>query len=499
VSSSPNILVILTDQQRYDAVGFAGNPSIQTPNLDRLAQDALHFSHAFCPYPVCTPSRYSFLTGLPVRAHGGWSNRCTLAPGIETFPRRLRRAGYRTEAIGKMHFTPTRLDVGFDRLELSEQDGDGRFEDDYHRDLRDHGLFDLEDIVDQRREYRSRADSDYWETFGAQASNLPEAWHSTTWIGDRAVRRLEKWGSGGNLLMAGFIKPHHPFDPPAPWDRMYNPERLNPPPGWTDEILPMDESHRAGYFPNDRLTRDSLRRVLAHYYATISHVDHQVGRMIETLKSRGLYDDTLIVFASDHGEYMGYHHLLLKGGPMYEPLVRVPLLVKLPGSEAGGERRDTLASLLDVAPMLLHRAGIEPSPGMGRPDLTERSRVREWVFTEDRGGRALMARSRSHKLILSSEPGHSRFFALETDPYEREDRIDDPSLQSEIARHRDALAHWAMHEALPPTYLDTSAPAIPDAGIRSGEYGTESMRDYFERKFSESRNTFSGEPSSAID
>jgi len=119
---------------------------VQTPHLDALARDGVRFPNAFCPFPVCTPSRYSLLTGLYVHQHGGWSNKCTLAPHLPTFARSLRAAGYRTRAIGKMHFTPTYLDAGFDALELCEQDGDGRLDDDYHRELREHDLADLLDI-----------------------------------------------------------------------------------------------------------------------------------------------------------------------------------------------------------------------------------------------------------------------------------------------------------------------------------------------------------------
>lgn len=191
MTTHPNILLILTDQQRHDCAGFAGSADVHTPHLDALARDAVHFPQAFCAYPVCTPSRYSLLSGLPVRAHGGWSNRCMLAPGIPTFSRLLRDAGYRTAAVGKMHFTPTYLDVGFERLTLAEQDGDGRFD---------------SDIIDQRREFRERAPQAYWDSFGAQTSDLPEEWHSTTWIADHALQALQEWGAGGHLLMVGFTE-----------------------------------------------------------------------------------------------------------------------------------------------------------------------------------------------------------------------------------------------------------------------------------------------------
>lgn len=148
-----NILLIHADQHRMDCIGAYGNPDVQTPNLDQLAKDGVLYHNAYCTLPVCTPSRYSLLTGQHVQEHQGWTNRSTLNPDIETLPDLLKKAGYRTKAIGKMHFTPTYLDVGFEELTLAEQDGGGRWDDDYHRDLMDNSLVDAIDLEDQRQEY----------------------------------------------------------------------------------------------------------------------------------------------------------------------------------------------------------------------------------------------------------------------------------------------------------------------------------------------------------
>jgi arylsulfatase A-like enzyme len=145
----PNILVIHVDQRRTDGLGAYGNADTKTPNIDRLAADGIRYTNSFCPLPVCTPSRYSLLCGQYVHEHHGWTNRSALAPDIMTFPRILRKAGYRTKAVGKMHFTPTYLDVGFDELLLAERDGPGRWDDDCHRYLMHHVLVDRNDLEDQ--------------------------------------------------------------------------------------------------------------------------------------------------------------------------------------------------------------------------------------------------------------------------------------------------------------------------------------------------------------
>jgi arylsulfatase A-like enzyme len=280
--------------------------------------------------------------------------------------------------------------------------------------------------------------------------------------------------------MASFIKPHHPFDPPSPWDRLYDPDALTLLPGWTEQQPPFDRAYHTGYFPNDALTEPALRRVMAHYYATISQIDHHVGRLLDRLKQRGLYDDTLILFASDHGDYMGYHHMLLKGGPMYEPLVRVPLLIKLPGSPGAGERRDTLASLIDIAPTLLRQAGLTPSAGMSGLDLADPHAHRPMLFAEDRRGAVLMARSATHKLLLAHDPELSQFFDLQADPHELTNHFADPTYRDAIQEHREALAHWALFDALPPVCLDEAAPSLrqPDAEHR------ERVRQYSEQEVS---------------
>ncbi|HEY65622.1 MAG TPA: sulfatase-like hydrolase/transferase [Caldilineae bacterium] len=482
-STHPNILLIHTDEHRWDCLGPYGNSQIRTPHLDRLAADAVRFDNCFCPYPVCTPSRYSLLTGLYVRQHLGWTNHSTLAPGFETFPRLLRQAGYRTKAVGKMHFTPTYLDVGFEEMELAEQDGDGRLDDDYHRELMAHGLIDAIDLIDQRAEFRRRAPASYWETFGAQPSDLPEEWHSTTWIADRAMRALEEWTDSGNLLMVGFIKPHHPFDPPEPWIRMYDPKEIDPLPGWLDVEPERDRAYHAGYFPNHELTEATIRRITAYYYATISHIDHHIGRMIELLKRKGLYDDTMIIFTSDHGDYMGFHHMILKGGHMYDPLMRVPLLIKFPGNQGAGTTRDTLVSLIDLAPTILRQAHIEPPACMRGLDLADPTADRPMIFAENRRGQVYMARSRTHKLILSHDPDQCLFFDLDRDPLELTDHFQDPTYQPLIREHCEALARWLMFDAVPPTYLDERAPCIDQPNVPDPDDDhRQRMLAYFERK-----------------
>jgi arylsulfatase len=490
-ASRPNVLIIHVDQHRIDCLGAYGNADVKTPHIDQLAAEGVRYENSFCPYPVCTPSRYSLLSGMYVNQHRGWSNRSTLAPEIDTFARVLRSAGYRTCAVGKMHFTPTYLDVGFDRMLLAEQDGPGRWDDDYHRYLMRLGLVDRNDLEDQRAEYRRGAPPAYWETFGAMTSNLPEAHHSTTWIADQAVETLDGWNADGSyLLMVGFIKPHHPSDPPAPWHEMYDPAKLTLLPGWTEKPLERDMKYNRGYFPHAELNQRRLRRAMAYYYATVSQIDHQVGRMIERLKSKGLYDNTLIVYTADHGDFMGFHHMLLKGNFMYDPLVKVPLIIKWPGGRRAGQVSSQLVNNVDLAPTICRVAGCRPGMQMRGNDLTDPSPGHRLIFAEHRGGREVMARSRTHKLIDPGTGHDLLFFDLEADPFEMNNAYGKPEYRDEIAAIEKALAGWRSKDARPKQHQDLAAPQIDQPNVPADLSHRDAAIKYYQKKMS----ALQGEP-----
>ncbi len=480
----PNILIVHADQHRADCVGAYGNDQIMTPHIDHLADDGVRFDRCYCPFPVCTPSRYSMISGLYVHEHRGATNHSTMIPGTETFPRILTRAGYRTAAVGKMHYTPTYYDVGFQEMTLAEQDGPGRWDDDYHRWLREEELVDYNDLEDQVRAYREGARDEYWQSFGALVSNLDEAHHSTTWIAERAMDTIRTWDGGGNMLMVGFVKPHHPFDPPARWADLYSPGSLGLLPGWSDTLAERDTGFRRGYFSYSGLTPDGLRRAMAGYYATISQIDYHVGRMVEHLKQRDLYDDTLIICTSDHGEYLGYHHLLLKGNHMYEPLARIPLIIKWPHSRRRGQASGALISNLDLAPTILKASGCAPDPAMQGFDLDAVPEGRDVVYAESGCGAAgeIMVRSTRHKLLYRREqPDRSLLFDLERDPLEFDNRWADPDYTTVREYLVDRALAWYPSKGYEP-YLDERAPRLQRRNVPDLDDGhREAMSDYYQR------------------
>ena len=479
----PNILVIIADQHRADCIGAYGNRDVRTPHLDALAADGVRYTNCFCAFPVCTPSRYTMFSGLYVHDHGGNNNHCTLRPDIDTYPRILRDAGYRTAAVGKMHFTPTYLDVGFDRMFLAEQDGDGRWDDDYHRDLMQRGLIDINDLEDQRREFRAHARTEYWQHFGALPTNLPREMHSTEWIGRKSLEIMDEWDRGGNLLVTSFIKPHHPFDALLDDAKGYDPAALSLLPGWTDSCFDHDTALNAGYFPNKDLTEARLRRIMAHYYATIEEIDRQVGAMIGVLKKKGIYENTVIVYVSDHGEYMGHHHMLLKGNYMYDPLARVPLIVKYPKDKRAGESFPGLVSLVDLAPTLVRQAGCAPGPRMTGLDLACETKGRNIVFAESGRGLQTMARTTQHKLLLSVEPKCDQLYDLDRDPLEQKNVHTDPAYAGVVEDLTRQLVAWRGPVPMPVAYLEPNAPQIDRPNVPPRDLSHRKAEvDYFTRE-----------------
>jgi arylsulfatase A-like enzyme len=429
-----------------------GHPDVKTPNLDAVAEQGMIFSDHFCPYPVCVPSRMSLLSGQWPATHLARSNRSAASIHGPSMPRALGEAGYRTAAVGKMHFKPTYKDYGFDVMLLAEQDGDGRYDDDYHRYLVSQGRIDLLDLMDQRREFRVHAPQEYWDTFGAMPSDLPEEMHSTTWIADRAVETIEDTESP-LFMWCGFIKPHHPFDPPKPWHEMYDPDSLAMPEGWIDEPLERDDPAER-YFDMTKLDEASLRRVMAYYYATISHMDHHIGRILEAAKAKG---PTVIIFTSDHGDLMGYHHLILKAGLPYDPLVRIPLMVAgLEGVEAGS-RCGALTQNMDLTHTILEMGGARvPRAMQGRSMMPllrgEREELREAVFAEI--GPMRMARTRQGKLVVGPGDDLPILFDFERDPLEMANAIDDPAaagLKDDLVAR---MLGWLQESARPAPHAE---------------------------------------------
>jgi len=437
-SARPNVLLVMLDQMRWDAIAAHGNPVVRTPAMDELCRRGTTFSRAYTPSPVCVPSRAALLTGLLPHRSGVVSNGTPLAEGTDTVAHALRRAGYATAAIGKMHFTPVRADHGFDRMELSEEIPDRVEDDDYLQDLVAAGFGHVEEPHGVRHELY----------YTPQPSQLPEQHHTTAWTGRRTVAYLEERAERDEpfFCFTSFIKPHPPFDPPSPWHRMYDPLDMPDPvrePGELEALSFQQRlQHRVKWMPPDAdLLR--LRTMRAYYYACVSFVDAWLGEILATLERTGLAENTLVVLTSDHGEYLGDHWSFGKRG-FHEVTAGIPLVVAGPGVRAGVES-DALVMLPDVTATLADAAGAEP---VERPDgeslrpllAGERATHHAWLPGQlGSGPTALyMATDTRWKYVHGAADQREWLFDL-SDPRETQDLSGDPAAKAELQRLRGLL------------------------------------------------------------
>lgn len=446
-----NILLLMTDQQRYDAAGFAGNRDIATPSLDRLAAEGAVYEQAYTPFPLCVPARHCLMRGCYPDARM-LAGRHELAQGESQFVQVLRRAGYRTAAVGKMHFNPMYADHGFDIMRLAEHDPSiaGCFtEDDYHRELAEAGMRDEQEEWQFPTKFAGASER-YRHRLQAETFPLPTEWHSSSWIGREAVRTLDglRGGPQPYFLWVSFLRPHHPFNPPAEYAGPYMDKALDLPedpsrwtaslPDWLAPVYRNRLSH--GAYDLSRMDRDLLHRITAYYYAAITHIDEWIGCILD----RVARDNTLILFTSDHGEYLGHRDRLFKDPQTaLDDLARVPLLAVYPDGHGAGTRVRDAVSLVDVAPTLLEEAGIDSSlwAEMEGCSLRRAHHGRPVFAVAQQPVLNVMVRQAQWKLIWYPERQEGLLYDMEQDPGELVNLYADPQYRETIG----ALAHQAEH------------------------------------------------------
>lgn len=394
----PNILLITTDEQNARVAGYAGDPTVRTPNIDRLAREGMVFDRAYTTQPLCTPARASVWTGQHVTRHGVNGNIFTgrkegVRAGTVTFANLLRRAGYETALIGKRHLGfENEADIALDYQDLAESKFD--FNPAHRTDHYRHWLAEQGHPKEEIETWvRDDMHEEYVRNKGAIRHPLEEDLYIDTYIGRRAVEYLRHRGDKPFFLWTSFCAPHHPYDPPARYDEMYDPDDVVLPERPEDELdgkplrhriwavrcarnIPLphgwgapDDEVRA-MMDNPELCPDTAeiaamlpeevqRLMIARYYATVTLDDDWIGRILSTLEETGLLENTIVIFASDHGDHLGEHYLWLKGATMYESLVRVPFVVRMPDGLGAGQRCDELVSLFDLAPTFVHWADAE--------------------------------------------------------------------------------------------------------------------------------------------
>lgn len=452
--STPNILFICTDQQRYDALGRYGNPHIQTPTIDRLASEGVLFEQCYVQNPVCAPSRASLVSGQYPHKHGLWANGVALPAETPIFSRALADAGYDCGMIGKMHLaacfrgrTEPRLDDGYRFYKWAHDPPHQSPDNDYHHWLAEHH---------PELYQRASASGDRKQGAATAFDTMPTEAHYSRWASERAIEFLETERSADEpfFLWVNFFDPHHPFVAPQEYLDRYDPALLPDPIGFAGELgtkpaiqqEASDESY-AGYARGfSTYSHGEIQGIIAAYYAMVTLIDDEIERILNRLDTLELAGDTLVIFTSDHGEMLGDHQLLLKGPMLYDCAVRVPLILRWPGHLPAGARRSDLVQWIDLTSTFLDAAGLEPMPTAQGTSLLPLAHgdadaeSRGWAICEylnsghpyDPPVLMTMLRHGQHKLVVQHGfPATVRertgeLYDLVADPHELRNLWDDP-------------------------------------------------------------------------
>lgn len=453
----PNILLITTDQQRFDTIAALENADIHTPHLDWLVDEGITFTRAYSDCPICVPARTTLMTGMraPSLGMSGNSGMAEAMAGRQTLPGLLTDAGYQTRAQGKMHFGPMRCNYGFEHMELPMDYYRARQRLGGERQPKRHGVCENE--------------------MAPVISTVHETESLTHWTVERSIDFLEtRDDTRPFFLWTSFAKPHPPFDPCANYWALYANRQLAPPVrgDWSRDVDSLPTGFMGPtYCLNSahRLSDAMLAETKRAYYACITQIDYSLGLLFARLRELQLLQNTWIIFTSDHGEMLGDHHMGAKV-VFFEGAAHVPLIIRrprasgMPDPDAGRQNR-TLAQLADVMPTLLKIAKVRAPDPLDGVDLLE-------LGGEDRpffgacGGKQFAVIRDNIKYCYAREGAQELLFDLNDDAMETRDLIRDARYAERLTQLRAELAaNVARHlpqcmtgdgriEALPP---------IPDA------------------------------------
>ena len=470
-SDRPNILLIMSDQQHHSTLG-AVNDRIRTPALDRLCREGVRFDRAYCPNPTCTPTRASIITGRMPSEHGAWSLGTKLFEDVPTVGDMLGQAGYYTALVGKAHFQPlasrpgmeslecqpTLRDLdfwrgfggpwyGFQRIELARNHADESHAGQHYGIwMEQQGLSNWKDYFQpwppqpdkgRRQEYFLR-DNRSW--------SLPEEFHYTRWTGERTIAQIEQAAGEARpfFICSNFHDPHPPYLVPEPWASMYDPAEMpagrvterehdaNPihfrktqedDPGWWQQARQGEAIHGGHCHLRDV---EELKKDVACYYGMVSFMDQQIGRILDCLDRIGQAENTLVLFSTDHGHFLGQHGLIAKAIHHYEDVLRVPYIVRWPGRVASGQVSEAIQNLVDFAPTALTAAGLDVPlvmTGVNQLDTwCGGEPARRWSITENHHGtRCFHMRTyvnQRYKITVYRDGEDGELFDLVEDPRE---------------------------------------------------------------------------------
>jgi arylsulfatase A-like enzyme len=407
----PNILLITTDQQRFDTIQALGNKHIYTPHLNWLSDTGITFTRCYSDSPICMAARATIMTGKNGFSTGLVGNQTNIVPmrSLPTLPGVLTKNGYQTRAQGKMHFHPIRANYGFEHMEIPM---------DYYRERNrnaDKGLPKEHGVGENEIE--------------PVISTVHETESLTYWTVKRSIDFLEtRDETRPFFLWTSFTKPHPPFDPCFNYWALYQNKTMPAPVrgDWSEALEDVPPGFlQSTYILNNayRMSDEQLADVKRAYYACITQIDYTLGLLFARMREMGLLDNTWIIFTSDHGDMMGDHHLGAKS-VFFEGSAHVPFLVKPPTGKMtdrfAGTRCDSLVQLADVMPTVLGMAGVEAPEGMDGVNVLDlAAQPRERVFFGNSGHQYFAIIDGPFKYTWTSFGGAELLFDLSADPYEQ--------------------------------------------------------------------------------
>ncbi len=359
----PNILLIISDQHNARCMSCEGEPLLRTPHMDRIANEGVHFQSAYANSAHCGPSRMSILTGMYEHFHRRHNNEDEPPEWFHsiTMNSELKKAGYESALIGKGHLGALWARKEFDvfRSCFLRDSTDDPLDCDYFRYLVQEGVADL-----------------YAEDLSLKATNHPEGAYTSPmplkhsveeWTGNESVKYLRNRDKNKPFFaMVSFERPHNPLSVPEPYDKMYDPAEIQLPESIKDTFESKPEiqkraSEKVGGYPYRPRDEEHLKKCLGHYYALVSLIDAQIGKIIKELEEQGILDDTIVIYTADHGDFAGEHGFMWKNLGFYEAIHKIPLLIRYPQILPAGKKFNGFVESVDLLPTLAEIAGF-PSP-----------------------------------------------------------------------------------------------------------------------------------------
>ncbi|MEE2752343.1 MAG: sulfatase-like hydrolase/transferase [Candidatus Latescibacterota bacterium] len=476
-SNAPNVLFIMCDQMKATASHLYGNTFCETPSLERLARQGVLYEHAITPHPLCVPARISTWTSQWPHSHGGRRNQ-TLMPGDADHAFKVwKQNGYHTGLIGKNHCFEEQSDLDlFDSwCQISHgglTEGEPTKGMDWFRTI---------DQINAGHSVRRDMPKSS-PRFSWAVSDFPLEDYSTGLVGGQTRRFLETHTNDPFALWVSFPDPHEPWEVPTQYAEMFPRDKITVPPWRDDEFTDGTAPERNVALYEMMGVRedadDDVYGVMGVYHAMIRFMDDEIGKILDTLEATGLRENTVVVFCSDHGDFMGEHAMQCKGGVFYDCLTRVPMIISWPNHLASDVRDDSLVNLIDLVPTLFKLQGIDPPPsmhGQPLPTVTDAS-PRDATFSEygsggpeftlsdlrkldkpygrkalmrsleggEAEGRRKMVRTREWKYIHDPMGDIDELYDLVSDPWELMNVATDDANRRVLVELQLLLADWSI-------------------------------------------------------